>query len=217
MPARINIPSGQRFGRLRYVKDSESTNRIRYGLFICDCGLQTSVAIQDVRSGHTRSCGCLHTEIRRAPITHGETLGRTQSDEYVAWKAMKARCLYPKSISFHNYGGRGITVHPEWIRSFDAFLTEVGRKPSKAHSLDRIDNGKGYEPGNVRWATRVEQRRNARTVTPVTYKGETKLIVEWSELSGVPEESISSRLRKGWDVERAIFEPIRRARKARAA
>jgi hypothetical protein len=84
------------------------------------------------------------------------------SPEYQAWVGMKSRCLNPKREDFEHWGGRGVQVHPEWIPDFMAFYEHVGPRPSPKHSLDRIDNAGHYEPGNVRWATVLEQHRNMR-------------------------------------------------------
>lgn len=82
--------------------------------------------------------------------------------EYHSWYAAKRRCYDPKDNSFADYGARGITMCDEWINSFSAFMEHIGPKPSAEHTLERADNSRGYEPGNVRWATRLEQRHNRR-------------------------------------------------------
>lgn len=208
MPKKIEVVPGERFERLVYIEERPRKSNRRRALFQCDCGQIVEASVHDVRTGHTSSCGCLHTEAIRSARSHGATIGRKLKPEYSAWKAMKERCLYPKSISYYNYGGRGIQIHPSWINDYEAFLNHVGRKPSPKHSLDRIDVNGNYEPGNVRWATRTEQRRNSRNVHPVTLDGETRLIVDWAALSGVPEQSIAARLRDGWDVRQAIYQPV---------
>lgn len=89
--------------------------------------------------------------------------GLIKTTEYNTWLAMKDRCLNPKSSNYPNWGGRGITVHPDWVKDFPRFLADVGHRPTPQHSLDRINNDGNYEPGNVRWATKKEQRANQRT------------------------------------------------------
>lgn len=123
---------------------------------------------------------------------------------YEAWRAMKARCENPRHPSWVNYGGRGIVVDPRWSGSFEAFLEDVGPRPSPRHSLDRENNDKGYVPGNVRWATRKEQARNNRGCRVVEYGGRQQVLAQWADDLGVPAERIRSRLRIGWPVGQAL-------------
>lgn len=206
----IHVAIGDRFGRLIFRGELPPRNNRRRGLFLCVCGAEREIAVHDVRSGHTTSCGCVLREVIRRARTHGATRGRAVPREYEAWKAMKRRCYGAGTINYHDYGGRGIRVCDRWLHDFAAFLADVGPKPSKAHSLDRINNNGNYEPANCRWATRSEQRRNTRQgLHLVTLGGETRPIVDWAAVSGVPEESISARLRNGWDAQRAIFQPCK--------
>lgn len=92
-----------------------------------------------------------------------EQHGMFDSAEYASWQAMKERCYRPKHISFKNYGGKGIKVCDRWLNSFKAFFNDMGLKPSKNHSLERIDSKKDYEPNNCRWATSQEQNQNQKT------------------------------------------------------
>lgn len=213
MGNRIEIEPNQRFGRLSFIQDEPIKANHRMGLFRCDCGNITKAPVHDVRRGHTISCGCYRIEKQMASvITHGATVGRQNPPEYIAWKAMKQRCYDKKSINYMNYGGRGITVCDRWLHDYSAFLADVGMKPTPVHSLDRIENNGNYESGNCKWSTRAEQRRNNRQgVHPVTINGITRIICDWAKISGVPEETISARLRHGWDPERAVCCPLSRA------
>lgn len=136
--------------------------------------------------------------IKKAPRTyHGHCHGGSNfTPEYRAWKAMIERCENPNSKPYPDYGGRGIRVHSTFRTSFLAFLAEIGHRPSKEHSLDRIDNSKGYEPGNVRWATRREQNRNNRRTRFVTYRGRTMSIAGWAEEFRVPYHILYARLKR---------------------
>lgn len=129
----------------------------------------------------------------------------TSMPEYNSWSAMIRRCESPNSNEYHRYGARGIAVCDRWRRSFLDFLSDVGPRPSKSHSIDRTDNNIGYEPGNIRWATKKEQARNRRTSRMVDIEGVTKTLAEWSEISGINAMTIKDRLNYGWPSKRAVF------------
>lgn len=141
-----------------------------------------------------------------ARTKHGESI--TKTAEYNAWLSMKNRCYRKGNKAYHVYGGRGIKVCSRWRRNYSRFLEDMGRRPSAQHSLDRIDNDKGYSPENCRWATKREQNINKRDVRLLTIDGITKCVTEWSETSGIPKGSIFNRLRRGWPVKDAVFVPL---------
>lgn len=136
-------------------------------------------------------------------VKHGDARNGHHAPEYSIWSAMLDRCRNPNNPFYADYGGRGIRVCDEW-RSYEAFLRDLGRRPSAGYSLDRADNNLGYAPGNVRWAPRAAQQRNKRDNARLTVGGVTRLRIEWSELTGVPHGTIRSRLRSGWSPERAV-------------
>lgn len=163
--ARATLPpieKGQRFARLTALRPLAVLRGRSRWAFMCDCGAETHTVASDVLSGHTTSCGC--RLFIRSTIEHGES-HYNRTAEYTAWKNMKARCHNPRNDKFSYYGGRGIEVCPEWRDDFDAFLAHIGRRPGKGYSVDRIDNSRGYEPGNVRWATAYQQRHNRRPLS----------------------------------------------------
>lgn len=133
----------------------------------------------------------------------------TYSVERAAWRNMIHRCTQPKNKAYSNYGGRGISVCDAWLNSFDAFLRDVGPKPSPELSLDRLDNDKGYEPGNCAWRTRAEQQANRRSRSGVaiynrkgglrvlTHNGVTLRPTEWAEITGLSTTTIHQRIREG--------------------
>lgn len=139
-----------------------------------------------------------------------ERHGATKTAEYTAWWAMIQRCENHAHASFSRYGGRGITVCPAWRQSFAEFLAHVGRRPSAQHSLDRKDSDKGYEPGNVRWATPREQANNTRANRLFGHEGRQATVPEWAREFGVPSSTVWKRLRLGWDFARALRTPVKR-------
>ena len=149
--------------------------------------------------------------LREARTTHGHSKRNGKpSPEYVCWMSMRLRCSDPRTNGYARYGGRGIRVCNAWADSFEAFLREVGPRPSRRHQIDRIDNSKGYEPGNVRWATREEQGQNRRTNVNLTYDGRTQCIAVWAREMGTTSATLATRLRAGWSVERTLSTPVDR-------
>ena len=158
---------GQKFGRLLVVGRApklSASNRGARWVCVCDCGGQTISRSDRLRAGLAKSCGCLSVEVAKAThTTHGHCGERRVSREYQAWVNMRARCSGGQSHCWKNYGGRGINVFPDWELSFDAFFQHVGQSPGRGYELDRIDNNKGYWPGNVRWVTKSENNKNRRS------------------------------------------------------
>jgi hypothetical protein len=139
--------------------------------------------------------------------THGHTVGGTTTRCYRAWDAMRQRCENPKTISYHNYGGRGIVVCERW-RSFDNFLADMGVPPTEKHQLDRIRADGHYEPGNCRWATTREQARNKRTNVFLEFNGRRQTIADWAEELGVKVNTLVYRRLRGWSTERLLSQAI---------
>ncbi len=129
-----------------------------FGLYKCDCGKLFKTKTYYIASGHTKSCGCYQKRFPNRRI-HGE--GQHETAEYRAWASMKRRCQNPNVKDYKDYGGRGIKVCQSW-NWYPYFLGDMGRKPTKRHSLDRINNDGNYEPSNCRWATPHQQATNRR-------------------------------------------------------
>jgi len=208
----VNAPldlAGQIFGRLTARR---RVLRGRKGFWFCDCscGLTAVVEVSKLRSGHTKSCGCLVLRHGHSDRQGGERNG-ARSPEYHSWIAMKDRCTNPSHRNFSNYGGRGVTICERWLSSFENFLADMGPRPSPSHSLDRYPNRDGhYEPGNCRWATDIDQARNRRTNRILVVDGRSMPIIAWAELSGLGYSTICERIRRGWPAERAVREPVHR-------
>lgn len=120
---------------------------------------------------------------------------------------MRQRCENPRNPRWDRYGGRGISVCARWRESFAAFLEDMGPHPGDGYSLERIDNELGYEPGNCKWATRVEQQRNRSPKTTLVVRGERRSLMEWARLRGIHPATLHSRLRAGWEPEKAVDTP----------
>ncbi len=121
------------------------------------------------------------------------------------WSGMKSRCLKPQHRQYADYGGRGIGFAPRWL-IFENFFADMGPCPI-GHSIERRDNDGAYEPGNCIWATAKEQARNRRNNTRLTMNGETRCLTEWAERFGLLAVTVSTRLRRGWPVHRALSMP----------
>jgi len=193
-----------RFGRLTVIAKShrrrrpDGTGRHLFWRCVCDCGQSSIVDGVHLRSGHTRSCGCLQPEsAREAQLVHG----LTRSPEWCIW------CGTDKnSDSYSRYGGRGIKIYSLWKRDFVAFFRAVGRRPSTRHTIERIDNSKGYVPGNVCWATAKAQARNRRSNRLITVDGDTAPVSVWVERTKIQSATLVYRLNAGWPHDRVVSE-----------
>ena len=207
--------TGMRFGRLTVTR-LDHPYRLENGVHkhtrywcVCDCGKEISVPAASLTRTHkaTRSCGCLKRD--RQHLLH-KTHGLSKTWEYKLLMSIKERCINPRNKKFSDYGGRGITIFQGWIDdpvSFINYIKDVlGPKPTKGHSLDRKENDKGYEPGNLRWATAREQCMNQRTNRLITFNGETKHLVEWARNLGISMGHLSSRI-KTWPLSDALTTP----------
>lgn len=211
------------FGRLTVtaVEKHRSPHRRRIVRCICNCGNSKSLLLNHLRTGATRSCGCLLREKSRERMRSIQPLGRGGSrrhgqsgePEYHVWRSMKARCVNPNTSNFRHYGQRGIKVCKRWL-SFDAFFADMGKRPSAKHQLERINNNGNYSKQNCRWATCSEQARNRRSTRFITFNGERLPATVWADRLGLNRGAIAQRLNTGWTLRDAVTTP-RRSRRFR--
>jgi hypothetical protein len=196
--------SGKRFGRLTII--SRAPDKICKGnrkrimwVCKCDCGNITIKNGDNIRKGNTSSCGCIKEK-------HSMSYSRL----YRIWHGMLERCNNKNHVYFDDYGGRGIDVCDDWKSDFRKFMDwSLSNGYSEKLTIDRIDNNKGYSPDNCKWSTMKEQRNNTRANRNLTYNGITMNVTQWAEMLGISRNTLFSRLRKGWNVEKALSTPVK--------
>ena len=187
---------GAVFGRLTIEEHlGRSPRGIKAYRAICLCGDHVIVLHSDLRRGDTTSCGCAK---RDAVIARNKALAKGQKHamlpEYSSWAAARRRCLNKRAKDYMRYGGAGVTFCNVWAVSFAAFLDHIGPRPTGT-SLDRIDSTKGYEPGNVRWATAEEQCANRKTTRWVDVNGVSMPAAQAANLLGITPTAAYKRLK----------------------
>lgn len=203
--------SGKRFGKLVAIRPHHKDSRGEYfWLCKCDCGNETIVSGYKLRSGNTKSCGCLQNEMRGQSRTKHHM---TNTRLYATWENMRARCKNPNCDSFYRYGARGITVCDEWDHSFENFyIWAMSNGYSDELTIERIDINKGYCPENCCWILPKKQYLNRSDNHRITAFGKTQTIKEWSDESGIKYDTIERRINAyGWTAENAVsIQPGRR-------
>lgn len=194
----------QKFNRLTAIKYSHRKQWHYYWVFRCECGTEKPIRVDQVKSGTTKSCGCLNKELYK---TRNVTHGMSKTNIYRAWVGMVDRCSNIKNSKYGDYGGRGITVCDRWL-TFVNFFQDMGGRPFQNAEIDRINNNGNYEPNNCKWSTRTEQNRNKRDSAKVTFNGETKCLSEWAIIYNIDRGTLRSRLHRGWSFERSTTGPL---------
>jgi len=214
-----STPIGAVFSRLTVIgspfKPDTGKHAKWHVMCRCECGAEKSVMCRSLTTGVTKACGCLkglkgipNLKNRR----HGHTAGdKKTSPTYMSWRAMMQRCYDEPNVDYHNYGGRGIVVCERWRESFENFLVDMGERPT-GMTLDRFPDTSGnYEPNNCRWATAREQASNKRNNVLLMHNGEMKTGSQIAREIGMKPTVFLCRLEKGWSLERAILQPLRRS------
>lgn len=208
----IPIPTDPRFLNLT-DRDFERWTVLGYAgnkYWWCKCACNTVRRVYgpSLTRGLSESCGCLLSEITAA---RNRTHGRSNSREWRAWSSMKKRCYKPTATHYDRYGGRGIRVCDRWLNSFEHFLADMGFCPV-GHAIERIDNDGAYCKENCVWATMTAQCRNRSSNRKITWRGETRLLVEWAAITGIQRLTIHARLKRGWTVDEALERPVGQSR-----
>lgn len=168
---------------------------------ICECGNYWNGSGNSLQSGKAKSCGCLALELNVCIKSHEEY---HHSKEYNTWVKIKQRCYNIKSKDYSNYGGRGIKVSREWLGSFSTFLMDMGRSPTKTHTIDRINVNEGYSKENCRWATRLDQCNNQRKNILIEYNNETLTLSQLSEKLGIAYYNVRQSYKRGFTAKDMI-------------
>lgn len=206
--------TGRRFGRLTAVRRAPNDGRRTMWHCKCECGNDVVVRAENLKSGNTKSCGCIERDFPNA-TKHGMSKTRLAA----VYNAMKQRCYNENSSGYYLYGGRGIKVCDEWLQDKTAFFDWAiangydDSSPQTECSLDRVDVNAGYSPENCRWVDSYTQANNTRKNKHYYYNGENRTLAEWSRSSGIPYSALYARVATlGWTIEDAINTPLKSRR-----
>lgn len=203
--------TGKIFDQLTVVgfagKRIDKCGKIKYYWHcVCSCGRAAVACRRSLVLGEHTSCGCKWMErLMNGVITHSSSY----TPEYKIWSSMRQRCSNPKAVGWINYGGRGIKVCERWEK-FENFIQDMGTKPTKNHSIERIDNNGDYGPSNCRWIPKQLQPRNTRRTIFLTFNGQTKPLFQWAEELSISYQTLFNRLDSGWTTERILGRPVGR-------
>lgn len=192
--------TNQKFNRLTAIRFSHKQEpRYHYWLFKCDCGNEKTIRKSHVLSNKTLSCGC-YSQDRKNRMKIGAI---TRDPIHHTWEGIKSRCGNINNPAYKDYGGRGIRICDTWL-DFRKFKEDMGERPSKNHSIDRINNDGNYEPSNCRWATKREQSRNTRKNRNFIINGVTRCVTDWANYYKIDTFLVFLRLRRGWSIKEAL-------------
>lgn len=201
-------PIGKRFGKLTVCSPSRPSGTARNASVVdcrCDCGDVRPYFIGNLPKMKEPMC----PECKPA---HRPSKGQWRHPLYNIWKGIIQRCENPNHTHYADYGGRGIAICQRWRDDFEAFVADMGERPSPGHTVDRIDGARGYEPGNVRWATQLVQMRNTRRTRMIEWQGRDISMSEAAEIAGISKELFHWRLKREWPIDKIMSTPSREAR-----
>lgn len=191
--------TGYRFGDLtvQYLHHKGRDGRSVWQC-TCVCGGVAIVFASNLKRGHSTSCGCKKGE------SHGEAEPSKRTAEYATWRHIITRCTDTNDPTYPRYGGRGIKMCDRWRDSYLSFLSDMGRRPSDWHSIDRIDNNGDYEPANCKWSTAKEQANNRRSNRIIEFAGLKMNLNQWAIHLGISRKALSSRFHRGEPIEKML-------------
>ena len=209
--------TGEKIGRLTIIKIA---GKDKFGRVVwqckCDCGNIKNILGCHIKLNHTISCGCYNREHNYGRVTH-TTHGKCYTRIYKIWRGIINRCENINIKSFERYGGRGIKMCEEWRNDFMTFYNwSMANGYRDDLTIDRINNNGNYEPSNCRWATLIEQANNKRCNLRYIVNGENLTLKQISQKYNVNYKELFARVKYlGWDIEKAVFEPIKKIKTKR--
>lgn len=201
--------TGRKFGKLSVIERCGTKHGQIVWLCKCDCGNEKIVSGHNLRSGRTKSCGCLIHDANATRNKRHTKHNCCKTSLYKLWNSMKTRCNNKSVHNYRNYGGRGVTVCDEWNTDFVRFKEWAEKNGYKdGLTLDRIDVNGNYEPSNCRWVTVKQQENNRRNNHYLTIEGVTKTLTEWCELYKAHPSTVINRLNTGCTPKEALTLPL---------
>lgn len=195
--------SERKFGRWTVVSFSHKVEKNKYWICQCDCGRRKTINYSNLKSGASSSCGCLHKErARAASVTHG----LSKHPAYKSWQHAKHRCFNKDDQHWDRYGGRGITMCPEWANSFESFWKDMGGTYKDGLTLERINFNGHYEPGNCKWATMSEQLRNTERSIFIETPWGLMNIADAADKLGISRVTMQNRFHSGMRGSDLLFQ-----------
>lgn len=215
MDSRYDI-TGKTFNRLAVIS-YVGKNKHNNNLWNCKCVCENEVIVTaaDLKSGNTKSCGCLQKEkaaitLLNMSMTHGLSRDKEHKKTrlFRIWAGIRTRCLNPNDKTYKNYGGRGIKICNEWndFATFHNWAIANGYDDNL--SIERKDNDGNYEPSNCKWANDTEQANNKRTNRMIAHNGMTKTLSQWAKYYNLNYNMLFERLKRGWTFKKAVATPV---------
>lgn len=201
------IPIGSKFNHLTIIEEAGwlayTTQRTKLVKAQCDCGVYVIRPLNRIKTGNTKSCGCISLRAKYSSITNKGSDYKRINNMY---NHMNSRCYDINNNRFYRYGGRGIVVCEEWRNDFQAFYYwAVNNGYNKGLQIDRVNNNGNYCPENCRFVTASANSRNTSRNKNIEINGVTKPLVEWSEISGIKQETLGRRVKKGWPQDKLLM------------